>query len=81
MCGQKRFPPQTGDLSLAQDGKRFAFQAGRIVTLRIGLCKCFLHRAQRKVCGAINKEIGADMAARFMKTLLPKQQVRDQIRR
>ena len=60
--------PKPVTFSPAQDGKRFAFQVGWIVTLTRGLCKCFLPRVQRKVCGAINKEIGADMAARFMKT-------------
>ena len=62
LCGQKRFPPQTGDLSLAQDGKRFAFQVGWIVTLAKRLCKCFLPRVQLKVCGAITKEIGTQKA-------------------
>ena len=81
MCDQKRFPPQTGDFSPAQDGKRFAFQVDWIVTLAKRLCKCFLRKKQLKVCGAINKEIGSDMVARFMKTQLPKQQAPDQIRR
>ena len=59
LCGQKRFPPQTGDFSPAQDGKHFAFQVGWIVTLSKRLFKCFLPRAQLKVCGAINKEKSA----------------------
>ena len=53
--------PKPVTFSPAQDGKRFAFQIGWIVTLTRGLCKCFLRRKQLKVCGAINKEIGADM--------------------
>ena len=81
LCGQKRFPPQTGDFSPARDGKRFTFQVSWIVTLTKELFKCFLCRTQRKVCGAIDKEIGADMAVRFMKTQLPKRQAPDQIRR
>jgi len=35
----------------------FLVSCGRIVTLRIGLCKCFLWGNQLEVCGAINKEI------------------------
>ena len=60
--------PKPVTFSPAQDGKRFAFQIGWIVTLSKGLFKCFLRGTQLKVCGAINKEIGAGMAARFMKT-------------
>ena len=60
--------PVSGELSPVPDGKRFAFQIICIITLRRVLCKCFLRKNQLKVCGAINKEIGAGMAARFMKT-------------
>ena len=60
--------PKPVTFSPAKDGKHFAFQVVWIVTLTEGLFKCFLHRTQRKVCGAINKEIGADKAVRFMKT-------------
>lgn len=42
----------------AQDGKRFVFQVGWIVTPAEGLFKCFLRKKQLKICGAINKEIG-----------------------
>jgi len=45
-CGQKRFPPQTGDFSPAQDGKRFRVCVRRIVTLSGGLYKSFLRGAQ-----------------------------------
>ena len=48
--------PKPVTFSPAQDGKRFAFQIGWIVTLRAGLCKCFLPCPQRKICGAIDKE-------------------------
>ena len=72
--------PKTGGFSPAQDGKHFAVQVGWIVTLREGLFKCFLRKKQLKVCGAINKEVRADMAARFMKTQLPRQRVPDRIR-
>lgn len=48
--------PKPVTFSPAQDGKRFAFQVGWIVTLAKRLCKCFLPEAQRKVCGTINKE-------------------------
>ena len=58
LCGQKRFPPQIGDFSPVQDGKRFAFQVGWVITLNKELFKCFLPKAQLKVCGAIDKEIG-----------------------
>ena len=58
LCGQKRFPPKTGDHSPAQDGKHFRVCVCRIVTLSRRLCKYFLQGAQLKVCGAINKEIG-----------------------
>ena len=51
--------PKPVTFSPAQDGKHFAFQVGWIVTLNKGLCKCFLPGAQRKVCGAINKEKSA----------------------
>ena len=37
-------------------GSVFAFQVGWIVALSKGLCKYFLPEAQRKVCGAIDKE-------------------------
>ena len=60
--------PVSGEDSPVPDGKRFAFQVLCIVTLRRVLCKWFLRKRQLKVCGAINKEIGAGMAARFMKT-------------
>ena len=60
--------PVSGELLPGPDGKRFAFQIGWIVTLAKRLFKCFLQKQQLKVCGAINKEIEADMAARFMKT-------------
>ena len=60
--------PVSGEDSPVPDGKRFVFQGVCIVTLSKGLCKCFLRKKQLKVCGAINKEIGAGMAARFMKT-------------
>ena len=42
LCGKKRFPSWVGDFSPTQDGKRFVFQVGRIVTLSKGLRKCFL---------------------------------------
>ena len=54
---------------------------GQIVTMCKELFKCFLREAQLKVCGAIIKEIGAEMAARFMKTQQPYHQAPDQIRR
>ena len=60
--------PVFGEGSPVLDRKRFAFQTVCIVTLSRRLCKCFLRKKQLKVCGAINKEIGAGMAARFMKT-------------
>lgn len=60
--------PVFGEHSPVPDGKRFVFQIVCIVTLRRVLCKWFLRKNQLKVCGAINKEIGAGMAARFMKT-------------
>ena len=50
--------PKPVTFSPAQDGKHFAFQVGWIVTLVKRLCKCFLRKTQRKVGGAINKEIG-----------------------
>ena len=50
--------PKPVTFSPVQDGKRFAFQVGWIVTLTKGLFKCFLPKAQLKVCGAIDKEIG-----------------------
>lgn len=58
--------PKPVTFSPAQDGKRFAFQVGWIVTLRDGLCKCFLREAQRKVCGAINKEIGGNLSTKLI---------------
>ena len=48
--------PVPGEHSPEPGGKRFAFQVGWIVTLSEGLCKCFLPGAQRKICGAIDKE-------------------------
>ena len=60
--------PVSGELLPGPDGKRFAFQIVCIVTLRRVLCKWFLRRTQLKVCGAINKETGADMVARFIET-------------
>ena len=42
-----RLKPVT--FSPAQDGKRFAFQVGWIVTLSKGLIKCFLRGTQLKV--------------------------------
>ena len=60
--------PVFGELSPVPDGKRLAFQVVCIVTLRRVLCKWFLRRTQLKVCGAINKETGADMVARFIET-------------
>ena len=56
LCGQKRFPPQTGDFPPAQDRKRFHVFVCRIVTLSRRLCKSFLRDRQLKVCDAINKE-------------------------
>ena len=60
--------PVFGELSPVPDGKCFVFQTVCIVTLRRVLCKWFLRRTQLKVCGAINKETGADMVARFIET-------------
>ena len=58
--------PKPVTFSPAQDGKRFAFQVGWIVTLTKGLIKCFLREAQRKVCGAINKEIGENLSTKLI---------------
>ena len=60
--------PVSGEDSPVPDGKRFAFQIICIVTLSRRLCKLFLRGWQLKVCGAINKETGADMVARFIET-------------
>ena len=60
--------PVSGEDSPMSDGRRFVFQIVCIVTLRRVLCKWFLRRTQLKVCGAINKETGADMVARFIET-------------
>ena len=60
--------PVSGEDSPEPDRKRLAFQVVCIVTLRRVLCKWFLRRTQLKVCGAINKETGADMVARFIET-------------
>ena len=60
--------PVSGEDSPVPGRKRLAFQVVCIVTLRRVLCKWFLRRTQLKVCGAINKETGADMVARFIET-------------
>ena len=49
ICGQKRFPPQAGVFSPAQDGKCFAFQVGWIITLGEGGCKGVLREGRLKV--------------------------------
>ena len=58
--------PKPVTFSPAQDGKRFAFQVGWIVTLTKGLIKCFLRRTQCKICGAINKEIGGNLSTKLI---------------
>lgn len=60
--------PVSGEDSPVPDGEAFLIAVGYIVTLSRVLCKLFLRRTQLKVCGAINKETGADMVARFIET-------------